>query len=119
MDFILPQRLLFRRPIGKNSRLSLGSTFGATGFYVNSDSPDIPATNEYSQLEIKTGVIFEHRFNHFLIGTFRGGLQNFISNRLTEKGKPTKDHIYKNSQHPTGYFQVGFSVDPFSMLMSD
>lgn len=116
LDFILPQRLLFRRPIGKESRLSLGSTFGVTGFYVHSNNQDIPPLNEYSQLEIKTGFIFEHRFNNFLIGTFRGGLQNFISNRLTEKGKPTKDHIYKNSQHPTGYFQVGFSIDPFSML---
>jgi len=114
VDFILPQRLLFRRPIGKNGRFSIGSTFGSTGFYVNVDSPDFSDVFEYSQLEIKSGIIYEHRFSNYLIGTFQGGLQNFISNRLTEKGEPTGDFIYKNDQDATGYFQVGFSIDPFA-----
>lgn len=114
VDFILPQRLLFRRPIGKNGRLSLGSTFGSTGFYVNVDNSDFADVFEYSQLEIKSGIIYEHRFSHYLIGTFQGGLQNFISNRLTEKGEPTEDFIYKNSQDATGYFQIGISIDPFA-----
>lgn len=114
LDFIMPQRLLFRRFVGENGRLSLGSTFGVTGFYANIDSPGLPKVNEYSQLEIKSGVIYEHRFTNFLIGTFQGGIQNFISNRLTEKSKPTKDHLYKNTQDPTGYFQIGISIDPFA-----
>lgn len=114
LDFILPQRLLLRRPIGNNGRFSIGSTFGSTGFYVNVDSPGFPDVFEYSQLEIKSGLIYEHRFSDYLIGTFQGGLQNFISNRLTEKGEPTQDFIYENSQDATGYFQVGFSIDPFA-----
>jgi hypothetical protein len=113
LDFILPQRLLFRRPIGENGRFSVGSSFGSTGFYVNVDSPGFADVFEYSQLEIKSGIIYEHSFNHFLVGTFQGGLQNFISNRLTEKGKATQDFIYKNEQNATGYFQVGISIDPF------
>lgn len=114
MDFILPQRLLFRRFVGENGRFSVGSSFGSTGFYVNVDNPGFADVFEYSQLEIKSGIIYEHRINNYLIGTFQGGLQNFISNRLTEKGEPTKDFIYKNDQNATGYFQVGISVDPFA-----
>lgn len=114
VDFILPQRLLLRRPIGENGRFSIGSTFGSTGFYVNVDSPGFADVFEYSQLEIESGIIYEHRFSNYLIGTFQGGLQNFISNRLTEKGEPTSDFIYKNEQEATGYFQVGFSIDPFA-----
>jgi len=114
LDFILPQRLLFRRPIGENSRISIGSTFGSTGFYANINSPGFADVYEYSQLEIKSGVIFEHRFSDYLIGTFEGGLQNFISNQLTEKGEPSGDYIFKNDQQPTGYFQVGISIDPFA-----
>jgi hypothetical protein len=113
-DFILPQRLLFRRPIGENGRFSIGSSFGSTGFYVNVDSPGFADVFEYSQLEIKSGIIYEHRFSNYLIGTFQGGFQNFISNRLTEKGEATKDYIYKNKQDGTGYFQVGISIDPFA-----
>ncbi len=114
VDFILPQRLLLRRFVGKNGRFSIGSSFGSTGFYVNVDNPDFAEVFEYSQLEIKSGVIYEHRFSDYLIGTFQGGLQNFISNRLTEKGEPTGDFIYENNQDATGYFQVGVSIDPFA-----
>lgn len=114
LDFILPQRLLLRRPVGENGRFSIGSTFGSTGFYVNVDSPSYADVYEYSQLEVKSGVIYEHRFNNYLIGTFQGGLQNFISNRLTEKGEPNSDFIYSNDQGATGYFQVGVSIDPFA-----
>jgi len=114
VDFILPQRLLLRRPIGENGRFSIGSTFGSTGFYVNVDNPGFASVYEYSQLELKTGVIYEHRINDYLIGTIKGGFQNFISNRLTEKAQPTSDFIYENNQDPTGYFQVGFSIDPFA-----
>tara|TARA_R110002033_G_scaffold171215_1_gene218632 strand:- start:10432 stop:11424 length:993 start_codon:yes stop_codon:yes gene_type:complete len=114
LDFIMPQRVLFRRLVGENGRFSVGSTFGSTGFYVNVDNPAFADVFEYSQLEIKSGIIYEHRFSDYLIGTFQGGLQNFISNRLTEKGKPTQDFIYKNKQDATGYFQVGFSIDPFA-----
>jgi hypothetical protein len=114
VDFILPQRLLFRRFVGENGRFSIGSSFGATGFYVNVDNPEFADVFEYSQLEIKSGIIYEHRFNNYLIGTFQGGIQNFISNRLTEKGEPTSDFIYQNNQNATGYFQAGISIDPFA-----
>lgn len=114
LDFILPQRLLFRRFVGENGRFSIGSSFGSTGFYVNVDHPNFANVFEYSQLEIKSGIIYEHRFNNYLIGTFQGGIQNFISNRLTEKGEPTSDYIYQNNQNATGYFQVGISIDPFA-----
>jgi len=114
LDFIMPQRLLLRRFVGENGRFSIGSSFGATGFYVNVDSPGFADVFEYSQLEIKSGIIYEHRFSDYLIGTFQGGLQNFISNRLTEKGEPTQDFIYKNEQDATGYFQIGVSIDPFA-----
>ncbi|WP_452223817.1 hypothetical protein [Lacinutrix chionoecetis] len=114
IDFILPQRLLLRRFIGKNGRFSIGSSFGSTGFYVNVDNPNFAETFEYSQLEIKSGIIYEHRINDFLIGTFQGGIENFVSNRLTEKGEPTQDFIYENNQDATGYFKVGISIDPFA-----
>lgn len=113
-DFILPQRVLFRRYIGNNSRLSLGSTFGGNGFYVNVNEPDFPDVFEYSQLEINSGFIYEYRLSDYIITTVKGGLTNFISNRLTEKGEPTGDYIYSNEQDPTGYFNVGFSIDPFA-----
>lgn len=113
-DFILPQRLLFRRYINSNSRLSLGSTFGGNGFYVNVNAPNYAEVFEYSQLQINSGLIYEYKISDLIIATAKGGLTNFISNRLTEKGEPTGDYIYQNDQNATGYFNIGFSLDPFA-----
>ena len=114
LDFILPQRLLFRRLIGENGRLSLGSSFGLSEFYIDVNDQAYGNAFAYSQIELKTGIIYEHRINDYLIGTFQGGLQNFISNQSTKKGKSAKDFIYENEQEGAGYFQIGISIDPFA-----
>ncbi|MDG1811957.1 MAG: hypothetical protein P8H13_08475 [Polaribacter sp.] len=113
-DFILPQRILFRKPIAAKGRLSLGTEFGGNGFYVNTSGVNnFPKVLEYSQLEVNTGAIYEHKFSNQIIATFKGGLTNFISNRLTEKGKANKDYLYNNTQEPSGYFNIGISFNPF------
>jgi hypothetical protein len=113
-DVILPQRLLLRRSIGKNGRLSLGSSVGLTEFYIDVNDQAYGGLFAYSQIELKTEIMYEHRFNDYLLGTFQGGLQNFISNQSTEKGEPAKGFIYENKQDGTGYFQVGISIVPFT-----
>ncbi|WP_052158226.1 hypothetical protein [Lacinutrix jangbogonensis] len=114
LDFILPQRVLVRRRVGENSRLSFGSSIGITEFYIDVNDQSYGNAFAYSQIELKTGIIFEHRFNDYFIGTFRGGIQNFVSNQSTEKGESTKDFIYDNEQDAAGYFQMGISMDPFA-----
>lgn len=112
-DFILPQRLYFRRSLNKTSRITVGSEFGGNGFYVNADAPGFPKVSEYSQLEIKSGLMYENMITRNLIITAKGGIIHFISNRLTEKGEPTKDYVYENNQDAAGYFSVGVSFNPF------
>ena len=112
-DFILPQRILFRRSISTKGRLSIGSEFGGNGFYVNVDQTNFPSVFEYSQLEINSGLIYEHKLSHNIFVTLKGGVTSFVSNRLTEKGEPTKDYIYENTQDVTGYFNLGMSFNPF------
>jgi hypothetical protein len=114
LDLILPQRLLIRRLIGDHGRLSFGTSLGNTAFYTKINNASYHDVFEYNQIELKTGMIYEHRINSYLIGTIQGGFQNFIGNRLTEKGKSNKDYIYENKQDGTGYFQIGISIDPFA-----
>lgn len=116
LDFILPQRIIFRRPIAQKGRLSVGSTFGGNGFYVNVNNTTLGDVFEYSQLEVNTGLIYDHRLSESVVVTVQGGMTNFISSRLTEKGEPTKDFIYKNTQGATGYFNIGFSYNPFTNM---
>jgi hypothetical protein len=112
-DFILPQRILFRRPISTKGRLSIGTEFGGNGFYVNVDQANFPDVFEYSQLEINSGFTYEHKLSNSVFATVKAGVTNFISNRLTEKGEPSNDYIYENDQDMTGYFNVGISFNPF------
>ncbi|KOH46722.1 hypothetical protein [Sunxiuqinia dokdonensis] len=112
-DFIMPQRLLLKRILSQKSRVSIGSEFGGNGFYVNVDQPNYPKVFEYSQLAINSGLTYERKITKMVYATIKGGVTNFVSNRLTEKGKDTQDYIYKNSQKMTGYFMVGFSFNPF------
>jgi hypothetical protein len=114
LDFSLPERLLFRRPVGENGRLSMGSSLGYSGFYVDVNDQIVGNVFAYSQIEIKSGIIYEHRINDYLIGTLQGGVQNFVSNRSTEKGEPAQDFIYKNKQDAAEYFQIGISLLPFT-----
>ncbi|WP_339887116.1 hypothetical protein [uncultured Flavobacterium sp.] len=111
-DFIMPQRILFRRPIGNKGRISIGSMLNSNGFYVNIDNPNFPAVAEYSQLEINSGLIYEHQLSKNFIATFKGGISSFVSSRLTEKAQPNSDYFYKNEQTAKGYFNVGISFNP-------
>jgi len=114
LDVVLPSRMLIRRHIGTRSRLSVGTTFGGNGYYVNVEQPDFSQDYEYSQLELNTGLIYEYKVSKSVILTARGGLTSFLSNRLTEKGEPNRDFIYRNEQGSTGYFGVGLSWNPFA-----
>jgi len=112
-DFIMPQRILFRRPLAKKGRLSVGTTFGADAFYMDRKLSFLSNTYSYSQLKIDGGLIYEHRLNHQLIATFKAGAGKYISNRMTDKNRSNKNYIYKNSQNMTGYFNIGISYNPF------
>ena len=112
LDFILPQRLLVRKYINNNSRLSIGSMLTANNFYVNINDTNFPPVAEYSQLDINTGLIYEYQITKNFITTVRGGVASFVSSRLTEKAQPNKDYFYKNEQNNRGYFNIGISYNP-------
>jgi len=112
-DFIMPQRILFRRPFTEKGRLSVGTTFGADAFYFDKNLSFLPHTYSYSQLKIDGGLIYEHRLSHQLIVTFKAGARKYISNRMTKKDQSNKNYIYKNHQGMTGYFNIGISYNPF------
>lgn len=114
IDAVLPKQLLFRTDIGKYGRLSVGSSLGSSVFYMDLSSTSFSNVFSYNQLEIKSGLVYEHRINNYLIATFKGGIQSFVNNRLTQKDKFAADYIYKNTQSSTGYFNIGLSIAPLA-----
>ncbi len=113
LDLILPQHLMVQRPLFKNGRLSIGSELLAEGFYVKPGESFLPATYELSQLEIRSGAMYEQKLYNKLILTVKGGIANTVLSRLYQKNASFSDYIYKNSQNGTVYLNIGVSFVPF------
>lgn len=112
MDLILPQRLLFHRPISQNGKLSLGTEMSGDGFYVYNKTPGFADVYDYRVLELRSGVTYEHHINNTIIATFKTGLSNVFNSRLSERGENTNDYIFSTKQDGTGYFSLGISFMP-------
>ncbi len=118
IDFILPQRLLFRRELLENGRISLGTELNSENFYLNLKGPILNGIYELNQLELKSGVTYEHRFTPKVIGSFKAGINNIISTRITERGDLTSKYIYDQKEDAQAYFRVGISYNPFQKTAS-
>ena len=114
LDIFLPQRLFFRKNISHFARLSLGSRLAPSGFYVYNDGRNIllPNTSEYAQIEVQSGLTYEHLLNKKCIITISGGVSSFITSRLTEKAQPIREYYYSNQQEAKGFFNIGLSYNP-------
>ncbi|EJL75476.1 DUF6268 family outer membrane beta-barrel protein [Chryseobacterium populi] len=108
-DIILPQKLLMRKNIFSNGRISLGSEMNNTSFYLyNSDK-----TYEFRQLAINSGAIYEHNLGSNFIGTLKTGLRFMPKARIFDKEESFKDYIFEATPKPSFYFNIGISYNPF------
>lgn len=113
LDVVLPKSFFFRRSLLENGRISLGTEFDSENFYVNLKKPQLNGVYEVNSLELKSGITYEYHIDRKIIGTFKAGINNIISTRITEKGERTNKYIYENKQDPTAYFRIGLSYNPF------
>ena len=113
LDVVLPKSIFFRRSLLENGRISLGTEFDSENFYLNLKKPQLNGIYEVNSLELKSGVTYEYHIDRKIIGTFKAGINNIISTRITEKGERTDKYIYENRQDPNAYFRIGLSYNPF------
>ncbi|MEO8532495.1 MAG: hypothetical protein ABI441_02035 [Flavobacterium sp.] len=113
IDFILPQRLLFRRELLENGRISFGTELNSENFYLNLNTSNLKGIYELNQLEIKSGITYEYRISPKVIGMIKGGVNNVLSTRITEKGERTSRYVYDHKEDTQGYFRFGISYNPF------
>lgn len=107
-DIILPKRLLIKKNISENGRISLGSEMDNTSFYIYDGS----RRYEYRQLEINSGAIYEHKIGSF-IGTLKTGIRAVPNARIFEKNESFKNYFFEASPKTSFYINVGISYNPF------
>jgi len=113
LDFILPQRFLVKRPLFENGRLSLGTEMASENFYLSLNTDAFKGTYELNELALRSGITYEHALGKNFIGTFKGGIANVLSSRITERGERTNHYVIDNKQDAHLYFNAGVSYNPF------
>lgn len=111
-DVILPQKLLIRKDVFSNGRISFGSEMNNTSFYLY----QADKTYEFRQLNINSGIIYEHNLGSNFIGTLKTGVRATPNSRIFDKEESFKDYIFEAKSKPSFYFNVGVSYNPFGKL---
>jgi hypothetical protein len=112
-DITLPRNIYIRKHVLKNGRLSIGTELDRTGFYLyNQDNTG--RTFEFNQIDLNSGLTYEHLiFNNFIV-TLKGGLRSSLSPMIFDRQKTRRDPIFETKPDATGYFNVGISYNPFA-----
>jgi hypothetical protein len=115
-DIVLPRSVYLRKFVfNHNGRISFGSELDRTAFYLyNLDGTD--QKYEYGQLDINSGLTYEHAIGRHFMLTAKSGIKYTPSGRVFRKEDSFADPVYKITPDPTFYFNIGISFNPFSIL---
>ncbi len=108
-DIILPKKIMMRKDIFQDGRLSLGTEIDGSSFYLYPNDKRY----EFRQLEINSGVVYEHKLGTDFIGTLKTGLRTTPYSRIFDKQETFNNYIFEANAKPSFYFNVGISYNPF------
>lgn len=114
-DISLPKSLYLRKHVFTNGRVSLGTEIDRTSFYLY----NIDGTSqkyEYRQLDINSGLTYEHLIAKYFVVTAKTGMKLATSGRMFRKEDSFGSPVFQTSPDPTFYFNVGVSFNPFSLI---
>jgi hypothetical protein len=114
-DIVLPKSAYLRKYVLTNGRISLGTELNGTSFYVyNIDGT--AQRYEYRQLDINSGLMYEHIVANYFVVTAKTGMKWTTSGRLFRKEDSFGDPVFQISPDPTFYVNIGISFNPLSFL---
>jgi hypothetical protein len=114
-DIVFPRSLYLRKYVLTNGRISLGTELDRTSFYLY----DIDGTSqkyEYRQLDINSGLMYEHIIAKYFVLTAKTGMKLTTTGRIFRKEDSFGSPVYQTSPDPTFYFNLGISFNPFTII---
>ncbi|MBV8328430.1 DUF6268 family outer membrane beta-barrel protein [Chryseobacterium sp.] len=109
LDVLLPKKLLIRKDVFANGRVSLGTEMDNTSFYIYTYNH----TYEFRQADLNSGAIYEHHLGGNFIGTVKAGIRTPFNTRVFNKEETFKNYIWEAKYQPSFYFNIGLSYNPF------
>ncbi|WP_333862101.1 hypothetical protein [Sphingobacterium sp.] len=113
LDIILPKGAYFRKEVLQNGRVSIGSDLNSTIFYLH-DFQGSDKVYTYSQMEINSGLTYEHNLGRSFIATLKSGVKTIPRARIFKKNKSQSDYVWEASPSPSFYMNAGLSFNPFA-----
>ncbi len=113
VDVLLPKGAYVRKTMLRNGRLSLGSDLNTTIFYLYDF---LGSDNVYtlSQMEINSGLTYEHNLGRSFIATVKSGMKAIPRSRIFEKNEKQNNYVWEATADPSFYVNVGLSFNPFA-----
>ncbi|SDH52834.1 hypothetical protein ACQ86K_12865 [Mucilaginibacter sp. P19] len=113
IDVTLPKSIFLRKQVFQRGRVSIGSEFDRTSFYLyNLDKSG--KTFEFNQVDLNNGIVYEHLLYNYFILTLKGGLKTSLSPRTFDRNGSYRDPVWEASVKPSAYFNIGISFNPFA-----
>jgi hypothetical protein len=112
-DVLLPQRIMFRKDIFKNGRLSLGTEMGQNSFYLyHTDST--AQKYEFRQTELNSGFMYEQLIGSSMSTFIKTGIKSSLNARVFKKNESVNNYVFEAKPNAAFYVTVGFSINPFA-----
>lgn len=113
LDITLPRGIFVRKHLFTNGRLSLGTEMDRTSFYLY-DFDGTSRKFEYRQLDINSGLTYEHLIANYFVLAARTGVRITPSGRVFRKEGSFSSPELQTSPDPAFYLNVGISFNPFA-----
>lgn len=112
-DILLPQRIMVKKDIFRNGRLSLGAEMGQNNFYLyHSDTTS--QKYEFRQTELNSGFTYEQLIGKSMSTFIKTGLKTSLNARKFRKSESVNDYVLEAKPNGAFYVSAGFSINPFS-----
>ncbi|HWV71833.1 MAG TPA: DUF6268 family outer membrane beta-barrel protein [Pseudosphingobacterium sp.] len=113
-DVFLPRYAYMRKKVFSNGRLSAGWELDPqTTFFLN-DLDENGTTYQYRQVDVNTGLLYEHILPGSIILSLRAGVRINPYARTFEKDRSFTDYTWEGRADAAPYVNIGFSFNPFA-----
>lgn len=111
----IPSRVALRKAVTKKNFVTVFSELtGNNSFFgITDPTPLLPNRMNFSTVELKSGVLFEHRLTKKAVVSLSGGLNTTIRSKLIKVDGKQSEYVIKNKTPAMPYIQIGFSLLPF------
>lgn len=112
-DILLPQRLMIKKDVFKNGRVSLGAEMGQNNFYLyHTDSTS--QKYEFRQTELNSGFTYEQLIGKSMSTFIKTGIKTSLNARQFRKSESVKDYVLEAKPNGAFYISAGLSINPFA-----